>query len=266
MIFIELVKKTLELNLRKEEFLWLQTVLSTSAKERSLQIAFATVPKYIKKGNINLTKEILNEFKINVGFSPESWTRQQLVRVFILLHFKSRNEKKYTNILNEFFETAEINEQVALYSSLFFLHYPEHWLSHAKEAVRSNMGTVFDAIAFNNPYPFHYFDDLSWNQLILKTIFNGKDIQKIYGLKIRSNKELAYMISDFANERWSAGRSISPYVWELVEPFMDEHITNNIEKLFQTENNTKLFYTYSGFAPAKNILEQVTNLHQTNEK
>jgi len=172
MIFIELVKSTLALNLQKEESLWLDTVLAANSNEKSLQIAFVSVPKYIKKGNIYLTKEILNEFKINVGFSPESWTTQQLVRVFILLHFKPQNEKKYTNTLNDFFETAEINELAALYSSLFFLHYPEHWLLHAKEAVRSNMGTVFDAIAFNNPYPFHYFYDQSLNHLILKTIFN----------------------------------------------------------------------------------------------
>ncbi|MGQ0829426.1 MAG: EboA domain-containing protein, partial [Bacteroidota bacterium] len=129
---------------------------------------------------------------------------------------------------------------------------------------------AYDAIAFNNPYPFHYFDELSWNQLILKTIFNEKDIQKIYGLKIRSNRELAYMICDFANERWSAGRSISPYVWELVVPFIDDHITNNIEKLFRKENNTKLFCSYAGFTPAKDILiqnnsfkeDRVANLQQ----
>ncbi|MGQ0827832.1 MAG: EboA domain-containing protein, partial [Bacteroidota bacterium] len=148
MIFTELIKKTLELNLTKEEFLWLQTIRSADNNAGRLQMAFVTVPKYIKKGSIDLTKDILNEFKINIGFSPESWTTHQLARVHILLQFEPQNKKEYIDSINELFETAEINELTALYSSLFFLHYPKNWLPHAKDAVRSNMGTAYDAIAF----------------------------------------------------------------------------------------------------------------------
>ena len=53
------------------------------------------------------------------------------------------------------FDTAEMNELVALYSALPVLAYPEQWLFRATDAVRSNMGVVYEAIALGNPYPYH---------------------------------------------------------------------------------------------------------------
>ena len=132
------------------------------------------------------------------------------------------------------------------------------------------MGPVFDAIAFNNPYPSRYFDEAAWNQMVLKTIFGGKNIQKIYGLKKRSNHELALIISDFAHERWAAGRPISPQVWELVAPFIDDKLINDIKKLFLSENKkeqyaAKLSCMDSDFGEAKELLKKY-NTNFTIEK
>ncbi|MES2139344.1 MAG: EboA domain-containing protein [Bacteroidota bacterium] len=262
MTFIKLAKEILASNVSTDENLWLDNIVFISRdNEKNLQTAFIAMPRYIKKTEIVLNNEIKNRFLEAVNFSPDGWSLDKLVRAFIILHFNASNEKHYVKGLEDLFETAEMNELATLNSFIPLLAYPNNWLSHAKEAVRSNIGPVFDAIAFNNPYPSNYFDEAAWNQLVLKTIFCGKSIQNIHGLKERSNKELAYMISGLAHERWAAGRTISAEVWELVIPFIDGFLINDIEKLFQSENKqdqdtAKLACTQSNFRPAKDLLKR----------
>ncbi len=129
-----------------------------------------------------------------------------------------------------------MNELVALYSALPLLAYPQNWLFRATEAVRSNVGDVFDALVMNNPYPTRYFDESAWNQLVLKTIFNDKAIHRIIGLQGRSNADLARMLSDFAHERWAAGRTVAPEVWRLTPEFMNESLLADMQHLFASSN------------------------------
>ncbi len=264
MAFIKLTKEILALNISTEENLWLENIIFVSREnERILQTAFIAMPKYIKKTEIVLTQEIKNQFLVSANFSPEGWTLDKFARAYILLHFNPENENNYVKRLNELFETAEMNELAALNSFIPLFSYPQNWLFQAKEAVRSNVGCVFDAIAFNNPYPSLYFDEAAWNLLVLKTIFCGKSIRNIYGLKERSNQKLAHMVSDFAHTRWAAGKTISPEVWELVTPYIDNQIIKDIEKLFQSGNEqeqhaAKLSCIQSDFKPAKNLLKKYT--------
>ncbi|MES2394688.1 MAG: EboA domain-containing protein [Bacteroidota bacterium] len=264
MTFIKLTKEILALNFTTEENLWLENIIFVSREnERILQTAFIAMPKYIKKTEIILKPEIKNQFLVFSNFSPDGWTLDKFARAYILLHFNTENEKNYVKRLNELFETSEMNELAALNSFIPLFSYPQNWLNQAKEAVRSNVGCVFDAIAFNNPYPSIHFDEPAWNLLVLKTIFCGKSIKNIYGLKERSNQKLAHMVSDFAHTRWEAGKTISPEVWELVTPYIDNQIIKDIEKLFQSGNEqeqhaAKLSCTQSDFKPAKNLLKKYT--------
>lgn len=264
MTFIKLTKEILALNVTAEENLWLENIIFVSREnERILQTAFIAMPKYIKKTEIILKPEIKNQFLVSSNFSPDEWTLDKFARAYILLHFNTENEINYVKRLSELFETAEMNELAALNSFIPLFSYPQNWLNQAKEAVRSNVGCVFDAIAFNNPYPSIHFDEPAWNLLVLKTIFCGKSIKNIYGLKERANQKLAHMVSDFAHTRWEAGKTISPEVWELVTPYIDNQIIKDIEKLFQSGNEqeqlaAKLSCTQSDFKPAKNLLKKYT--------
>lgn len=265
MTFTKLTKEILALNLTTEEFKWLENIISVGREnERILQTAFIAMPKYIKKTEILLDQKIKNQFLSIFNFSPDGWSLDKIARVFLILHFNSENEKNYTTRLNELFDTAEMHELAALNSFIPLLSYPQNWMLKAKEAVRSNTGQVFDAVAFNNPYPSLYFDEAAWNLLVLKTIFCGKSIKNIYGLKERSNQKLAHMISDFAHARWATGKTISPEVWELVAPYIDNQIIKDIEKLFQSGNEqeqraAKLSCIESDFKPAKNLLKKYSD-------
>jgi hypothetical protein len=238
-------------NASQKELNWIETKATGSLQ--SLQTAFVATPRFISKTPIN-TFETLN------GVDFKTWTLDKLVRAYFLASLSDIRKEVYTKTLHTLFETAENNEAVALISSLVFLENPETWLLRATDAVRTNIGVVFDAIAFENPYPQEYFSELAWNQLVLKCIFNDKPIQRILGLDERANKELATSISNLAHERWAAGRSIPPQAWRLVVKYLDETIFEDIKRLFDSESQNDqiaaaLVCKYSEFETAKSMLE-----------
>lgn len=183
---------------------------------KALALAFVKAPRFISKNNIE-------------GSEFSGWKLDQLVRLDLLMQLDAAN-------IDSLFETAEMQEAVALTRSLPYLPNPSSFLLRATDAVRSNMGPVFDAIAFGNTYPKDYFNEAAWNQLVLKCIFNDKAIHQIIGLDERANQDLANTLSDFAHERWSANRRVPSQVWRLVPRFMNESLRSDIEKIALSEN------------------------------
>ena len=211
-------------NANEKELVWLEEKTKNS---KSTQLAFVATPRFIGKRPINLVLE---------GSQTLNWTLDRLVRVYLLLKLENSNPDGFEEQVNTLFDTAEINESIALYSALPLFQNPEIWLLRATDAVRSNVGDIFDSIAFNNHYPVKYFSELAWNQLVLKCIFNEKPIHQIIGLESRANQHLADTISDFAHERWAAGRKIPAQVWRLVTNFLTETIINDLESLLLSKD------------------------------
>ena len=251
-----LLAKLIEINASEKELQWLD---SQNIKDnKALQKTFVLTPRFIGKKEVEIvlekpvtTKPKYGNLKPNIESERrphqttnnelerrpnQIWTLDRVVRVLLLTNVQNKSEEEYCQTIETLFETAEINEAVALYTALPYLQYPEKWLYRATEAVRSNMGSVFDAIAFNNPYPAKYFSEAAWNQLVLKSIFNDKPIHLITGLEENANQNLANILSDFAHERWAAHRTIPPQVWRLVSKFITPTILEDISKLFDSEN------------------------------
>jgi hypothetical protein len=153
-----------------------------------------------------------------------------------------------------------MNELAALYSSLFFFTYPEEWQGRCAEGIRSNIGIVLEAIMYNNPYPFKHLNDLAWNQLVMKAFFTEKNVNRIIGLDQRANKELAWILIDYADERWAAHRSVHPHLWRLVAKFIDGSNFKNLEKAFASRDTREkeaaaLACFQSDYAPAKQLVD-----------
>jgi len=85
--------------------------------------------------------------------------------------------------------------------------------------VRSSIRPVFEAIACQNPYPFDFFDEAAWNQMVVKCVFTGASIDTIVGLQQRRNPEVVQMLRDLVSERDAAGRP-SP---ETVRAYIDRN-------------------------------------------
>ena len=154
------------------------------------------------------------------GLDPGGWSVDQLARIALMVA-SYRDDAGFAERLDQFCATAEINELIAL--CLGFAVYPvtAPIEPRAREAIRSGMKPVFEALAHRNPYPAEVFTEDHWNQMIVKAIFTGSSLWPIQGLDRRGNPRLARMMVALAQERWAAGRPISPEIWRCIVPYAD---------------------------------------------
>ncbi len=144
-----------------------------------------------------------------------NWTVLDMARLYQLLQLEATGKQAYIRLIEQLFLQADLGELTVLYKSLPFFAYPEEWSARCAEGVRSNMGTVLEAIMQENNYPSAYLPEAAWNQMVLKAVFTGKNLALIYGLQKRKNAALAISLLDYAEERLAAGRNIDNGIWEL---------------------------------------------------
>ena len=232
---IVLILKIIQENANEKELSWID---SKSANRQFLTMVFVATPRFIGKRIIQSKVTNLN------GLQIQHWTLDRLVRVYFLLLLEQIANESSTSQIETLFDTAEINESVALFSALPLFTQPKNWMHRATEAVRSNIGDVFNSFAFANPFPAAYFTESAWNQLVLKCIFNDKPIHLIQGIDHRTNQSLANMLSDFAHERWVAGRTVPAQVWRLAVNFLNDSILEDMSTLFlSNDTNNRIAAT-----------------------
>jgi hypothetical protein len=166
----------------------------------------------------------------------DGWDEYRAARVALLLVL---DEQEKTIFLETFFSvlnTADIREQIALFSSLQWMPYQDELIEAAVDGLRTNIVDIFDAIALDNPFPQMHFTEEAWNQMMLKAIFMTRPLHRIHGVAERKNRPLAEAISDLAHERWAAGRVITPEAWRSVIGFLDERHSDDIRKVAGSEN------------------------------
>ncbi|MDB5287469.1 MAG: hypothetical protein JWR05_2418 [Mucilaginibacter sp.] len=207
-------------NITDDAWIWLKAEIN---KNNSLAVnaAFGIMPRKTGKTAIKLSdsqQALLSS--VRPGFTADNWTADKLCRAWLLIEYKEAEKDKYFKTIETLFSVAEMNEQVALYSALPLLPYPELWVKRCAEGIRSNIGTVLEAIMYHNPYPAENLEEAAWNQMILKAFFTEKQIEKIYGLDDRANEELARILIDYAKERYVAGRDVNTMLWYLVKKFV----------------------------------------------
>lgn len=195
--------------------------VSRASSDRALGMAIGLAPRRLGKGGISLgPDDLARAAALRNGLDPGGWSVDQLARIALMVA-SYRGDAGFAERLDKICVTAEINELIAL--CLGFAIYPAIALiePRAREAIRSGMKPVFEAIAHRNPYPAEAFAEDHWNQMVVKAIFNGSSLWPIQGLDRRGNPQLARMLVALAQERWAAGRPISPEVWRCVVPHAD---------------------------------------------
>lgn len=130
-------------------------------------------------------------------------------RICLLLRAtESLPPEESTILIHETYARGDNHERQAIMRGLPVLPDPVRYLSLAVEACRTNVRTVFESIACHNTYPFDYFADSNFNQMVLKALFIGSSLKSIVGLQQRQNPQLHRMARDFASERQAAGRPV----------------------------------------------------------
>ena len=178
---------------------------------------FTAMPRFVGRRPVDVPADIVFALRrVRPGFSVEGWTADRLARVWWLLQLPADDETRYISTITQLFRAGELNELVALYSALPVLAYPAAWRFQATEGIRNNIADVQSAIMLHNPYPADHFDELAWNQMILKAFFTDKDVTQIVGLDQRKNDRLAQTLADYVAERRAAGRSLPPNIERLM--------------------------------------------------
>jgi hypothetical protein len=223
--------RVIEKKVSLKEFEWILTKSDLDLK--GIALAFVAAPRFISKTII-----FIDLSEIVTGWKPHQLSLDQLVRIYFiaLLGEKAELEDSYVKQIELLFDTAEMNETVALCAAFPIFKYPERWQLRATDAVRSNIGPVFDAIAFGNPFAFLHFSEKAWNQMVLKCIFNDKPIHHIYGLDKRANQALSNTLSDFVHERWAAKRRVPSQIWRLMILFTSPDLAKDLEILLSSDN------------------------------
>jgi hypothetical protein len=95
---------------------------------------------------------------------------------------------------------------------------------------------VFDAIALENTFPITYFSEDAWNHMVLKAIFMERPIYRIFGIDERRNTKLAGILHDFVQERWAAGRTVTPELWRMMVGFINDDIFEDLKKVIVSKS------------------------------
>ena len=269
--FERLVAVIIEKNISADSMLWLNqqaTLVKQEENAAKLNLAFVYIPRKTGHNLVKISDADEQQLTSLIpGFSLNGWSIDRLCRLWLLLQIPSANQHDYTKKIEALFRNADMNEQTALYSSLYFFAYPNLWQHRCAEGIRSNIGTVLEAIMYYNPYPAKYLDEKAWNQLVLKAFFTEKDINRIVGIDERSNPELALTLLDYANERWAAHRQVNPQLWRMVSKFIHNASLPHFQRLLQSDNEKEqqaaaLSLNASAYKPARDLLEQYPHLVQ----
>ena len=208
------------------------TQYQENPRPRSFYLTFSTLSRHFDKTPLTLSPEAKTEAQsIRQGWDLSQWTLLQTARTYWLLQLSADSFEDYRKVLDRLFQTADMDEQATLYAALPVLSYPEQLAYRASEGVRTNITSVFDAIALRNPYPGDYMDEAPWNQMVLKAIFMERPLYLIQQLNERRNPAQARMLVDFAHERWAAHRPVTPELWRGVAPYLTEEHQPDIKHL-----------------------------------
>jgi hypothetical protein len=234
----ELLHDWLRARLEEDGMAFLQTKLG-AARDGGAQpgffLAFSTVGRKLGRADLALSPaEIAEAAAARDGFQPSPWNVAQAARTLLLLALPATDPASHRSVVDQLCEDADLGELVAVYQALPLLPFPEEYRSRAAEGIRSNMNAVFEAVALRNPYPGEYLEELAWNQLVLKCLFVGSPLYLVHGLDERANPALSQMLCDYAHERWSAQRPVSPELWRCVGPFADGPMLADLERVLAT--------------------------------
>jgi hypothetical protein len=217
---IRCLRGWLQRSVTAEAIQWLDGELAaflTKVDERRLPIALGFVRRKIGRSELALdTGDAASAGQLRSGWLPQWWSTDEAARVVILLATYQGDDQAFAARVEKLCATAEVTELVAILKGFAVFPAPKLLCDRAREGVRSSMQPVFEAIACRNPYPFDYFDEAGWNQMVVKCVFVGAPIDAISGLGKRRNPELIRMLADLVAERRSASRPVAQSVLDYV--------------------------------------------------
>ena len=219
---IELLSAWLKTRLPIDAFAWFDNELrglQTQPEQARWFKALGMAPRKLGKADLQPSQvELQAAQTLRQGLDPTEWSVDQTARIAFTLAFYQGDEAGFVQHVAMLIDTSEINELLAIFRGFALFPHPEALEPKAREAIRSTMRPVYEAMSHRNPYPFEFFDEAAWNQMIVKAFFLDSSIWQIQGVDERYNADLSEILISLVQERWAAGRFIAPEIWRCAVP------------------------------------------------
>ncbi|WP_157964716.1 EboA domain-containing protein [Algibacillus agarilyticus] len=155
-----------------------------------------------KMGHISITHPELSH-----------WYTDDVARIVLLQKATETYLGDEVSLIMRAYQQGDEHEKETIIRGLCFVDQQGDLIELALDACRTNMSTMMSTIAFNNPFPARYFPEHEFNQMVLKSLFMGLDIDRVQGLAERTNESLSRMTYDFLRERIAASRPLPKTIW-----------------------------------------------------
>ena len=219
---IALLSQWLKARLSPEAFQWFDTEragLQNQPEQGRWFKALGLAPRKLGKADLKPSEAELQAAQaLRHGLDPTDWSVDQTARICFTLAFHQADDASFAHQVSLLVDTSEINELLAIFRGFALFPHPQALEPKAREAIRSTMRPVYEAMAHRNPYPLEFFDEAAWNQMIVKAFFLDSSIWQIQGVDQRFNTDLSIMLIKLVQERWAAGRFIAPEIWRCAVP------------------------------------------------
>lgn len=234
----DLISDWLQQRLSAGQWQWLQErldAITESNSDKALYVALGMAPRKLGKADLNLSdQDIARADEVSTGWNPIDWSIDGAARVLTLLRLADKNSDEFKSTLQSLCATADVSEAIIYYRAMDLFPGSESFDDLIGEGLRTNMKAVFEAIAHNNPYPLKHFDDHRWNHMILKALFVDSTLSPIRGIDERANSDLAQILCNYAHERWSANRPVTPELWRCVGPHATINMLDDLKRAAQS--------------------------------
>jgi hypothetical protein len=197
---------------------WLvEAIAGRAPAERDRALIFGGAPFVVGRAAVELdAREIEAARLAGVPWIGHGCTADEVARVLLVRAIARAADDPFAAV-RRLFVTGDNQERAAVLRTLPLLETPARFVPLATEGCRTNVKTVFEAIACENPFPARHFADPAFFQMVLKAVFIGTPVTRIEGLRERTNDELRRMARDYASERGAAGRSIPDDIHTILE-------------------------------------------------
>ncbi|BFO68474.1 EboA domain-containing protein [Chryseobacterium sp. KCF3-3] len=226
----EILYSLIQTRLSEVQMDWMETVMLFENDELFFQ-NFGLIPRMIPSYSPDWSpsEKIILE-QMYPGLTSGQWNLQQFCRCLLIVLIP---EDQNIAIIKKLIQSADINELICIYKGIFFLENACEFVPLVEDGIRTNITSVYDSIALSNPFAAKYLPLNSWNHLVLKALFMGRPLYQITNLDLRKNEKLAFIATDYINERWSAGRTVSPEIWRLMDGFVNKEVTACLLKVIE---------------------------------
>jgi hypothetical protein len=184
---------------------WL--VQHLAVDEPSFQVAFAGAGRRLGRAAIGAADAERLE-RAGVPWSSASGVDECGRAALLVAALGALEPARHVPVVRDLVRRGEVRERQTVLRVLAGLPEPARFVELAIDACRTNVGSIFEAIACDNAYPAVHFPDGALCQMVLKALFTGAPVARIVGLSGRITDEMTRMVDAFASERRAAGRPV----------------------------------------------------------